>query len=144
MGLLLLWLTLSSLAAFPFYLSYYNELIGIKNGYRYIVDSNYDWGQDLKRLKETMENKKIDKIYLDYFGGGSPRYYLGERYEAWQSAKGAPPSGSYFAISATILQSARGESTKGFIKKPQDSYEWLKNMEPSARGGLSIFIYKIP
>ena len=143
-SLLCLWIFASMTAAFPFYLSYYNELVGTSQGYRYIVDSNYDWGQDLKRLKETMEDKKIDKIYLDYFGGGSPRHYLGEKFEPWSSAQGVPPSGSYFALSATLLQGATGRPVKGFEIKPADSYSWLKGLEPVKRAGRSIFIYRIP
>ncbi|TSC71458.1 MAG: glycosyl transferase family protein, partial [Parcubacteria group bacterium Gr01-1014_70] len=38
--------------AYPFYLPYYNALGGgTENGYRIAVDSNYDWGQDLLRLR---------------------------------------------------------------------------------------------
>lgn len=142
--LLLLWILAAAVITFPFYLSYYNEAIGIENGYRYIVDSNYDWGQDLKRLRDIAEKENIKKIHLDYFGGGSPRHYLGEKYEPWWSAKGPPPSGSLFAVSATLLQGARGRPVKGFQIKPEDTYPWLEGLEPIRRAGLSIFIYRIP
>ena len=42
------------------------------DGYEYATDSNFDWGQDLKRLKIWLErilNRK--KIAVDYFGGES-------------------------------------------------------------------------
>lgn len=143
-ALLMFWMVVSTAITFPFYLSYYNEFIGIENGWRYIVDSNYDWGQDLKRLRDLVEAEHISKIYLDYFGGGSPRYYLGEKFEPWQSSRGSPPSGSYFAISATFLQGARGRPASGFVIKPEDTYSWLEGLEPLRRAGLSIFIYKIP
>jgi hypothetical protein len=142
-SLVMLWMAISITAAYPFYLSYYNELVGIKDGYKYITDSNYDWGQDLKRLRDEMQARGISKIYLDYFGGGSPAYYLGASYEPWQSSKGAPPSGSYFAISATFLEGAVGKTAPGFERKPEDSYNWLHGLEPIGRGGMSIFIFKI-
>ncbi len=141
---IMLWLAASIIITFPFYLSYYNELVGTEFGYRYIVDSNYDWGQDLKRLGEVMARENIPKIYLEYFGGGSPRYYFGEKFEPWSSSKGSPPTGSYFAISATLLQSAKGKPVQGFQMKPEDTYSWLKNPSPIERAGTSIFIYKIP
>ena len=73
---------LGTLASFPYFLSYYNELAGgSKNGWQVAVDSNYDWGQDLKRLTDFVEKNKIEKIAIDYFGGGNPRYYLGEKFE---------------------------------------------------------------
>jgi hypothetical protein len=143
-ALLVLWILVSAATTYPFYLSYYNEIVGINNGYKYIVDSNYDWGQDLKRLGDEMRAKNIPRIHLEYFGGGSPAYYLGDRFEPWRSAKGPPPSGSYFAISATLLEGAEGRLAPGLARKPEDSYLWLHGIEPIARGGSSIFIYHIP
>ena len=36
----------------PHYLAYFNELAGgPANGFKELVDSNLDWGQDLKNLK---------------------------------------------------------------------------------------------
>jgi len=145
-ALLLLAMFVSVLAAFPFYLSYYNELIGIENGYKYIGDSNYDWGQDLKRLRDLLRSDPRfsgQKIYLDYFGGGSPKYYLGEQFEPWWSAKGPPPLGSYFAISSTILAGAQGKPVRGIVIKPEDSYSWLRDAAPFTRAGMSILIYKV-
>ncbi len=143
-GLLCLWMVISVLTAFPYFLSYYNEFIGTENGYRYIVDSNYDWGQDLKRLRDIVEQERIEKIYLDYFGGSSPRYYLGERFEPWWSAKGPPPSGSVFAVSASTLMGAWGTYDSELAQKPEDRYDWLRGMEPTRRAGTSIFIYRMP
>lgn len=143
-GILLLWLALEIIFIFPHYLSYYNELAGgTENGYKYVVDSNYDWGQDLKRLKDFAEKRKIEKIGIDYFGGGSPKYYLGEKFIPWWSGRGEPPAQTWLAVSASFLQSAFGETTKGFIRKPEDSYEWLKKYQPIDRVGYSIFIYYI-
>lgn len=142
-GVLMLWLIGSSVAIFPNYLSYYNELSGgTSEGYKIAVDSNYDWGQDLKRLTDFVRENQIEKISVDYFGGGNPRYYLGGRFEPWWSARG--PAHGWFAISGTFLQGAHGKTAPGFIRKPEDSYEWLKGYEPVARAGYSIFIYKLP
>ncbi len=138
-----LWMFSEIISAFPHYLSYYNELGGgVSRGYKYITDSNYDWGQDLKRLEFFVEKNNLQKIYVDYFGGGSPKYYLGDKYEGWNSSRGAPPPHSYFAISATFLEGATGKPAKGLIVSKNDTYEWLKNKTPVARAGTSIFIYE--
>ncbi len=180
---LIAWMAVSVIIAFPHYLSYYNELAplaarsvraaaptlhrdlplrgragGTDRGYLIGVDSNYDWGQDLKRLRDFVETNGIQKIAVDYFGGGSPAYYLGEKFEPWSSAKGYPselgrgpstssgqtPEGVWFAVSATFQMGAYGQPVKGFIRKPEDSYEWLKPFRPVARAGKSIFIYQLP
>jgi len=50
-AVLLIWYAVSSLSIFPYYLTYFTELVGgAKNGHIYVTDSNLDWGQDLKRL----------------------------------------------------------------------------------------------
>lgn len=145
--LLLMWMFLSSVITFPYYLSYFNELAGrTPNGYKVATDSNYDWGQDLKRLKDwTGKNLgSSEKIAIDYFGGGSREYYFGEQSVPWWSSKGSPADEeiSWFAISLTFLQGAHARPVKNFHQNPEDTYPWLKGMEPVARAGTSIFIYK--
>lgn len=143
-GVMLVWLVVGAIAAFPHFLPYYNALAsGTAGGYRVAVDSNYDWGQDLKRLASYVKENGIEKIYFEYFGGGSPRHYLGDRFVEWKSEKGAPPPGSYVAVSATLLQGAVNPAAPNFQRRPQDSYEWLKGLEPVGRAGYSIFIYRI-
>jgi hypothetical protein len=46
-GALTCWLAVSSLSVHPQYLSYFNEIAGgPANGWRWLLDSNLDWGQD--------------------------------------------------------------------------------------------------
>jgi 4-amino-4-deoxy-L-arabinose transferase-like glycosyltransferase len=160
-----IWIILATFITFPYYLSYYNELAGgTPYGYKIAADSNYDWGQDLKRLVKFVDDNKIEKIAIDYFGGGNVQYYLGdcsenshgrvrisraqsasERFscaEPWWSSKGQPAAGSWFAISATFRQGAFAKPVKNFIQNPEDTYSWLKDKTPVARAGTSIFIYK--
>jgi len=54
---------LSSLAAVPHSMSYFNELVGgSANGRFHLSNSNVDWGQDLFYLKEELEDRNWDKI----------------------------------------------------------------------------------
>lgn len=139
--LMLIWYCLSSIFSFPHYLSYFNELVGgSQNGYKYVVDSNYDWGQDLKRLQKFVEDNNIEKIKIDYFGGDDVEYRLGDKWERFNAHSG--PQKGWLAISATLLQGGRGNPTKGF-DQPTDYYKWLNEYKPVARAGNSIFIYKI-
>lgn len=140
--MLMLWLTVGTIFSAPAFLSYYNGLIGTQNGWTVAVDSNYDWGQDLKRLANYADRHDIQKIAVDYFGGGSPRYDLGDRFEPWWSAKG--PVQGWFAISASTRQGAFGTPVNGFIRRPEDAYAWLRPYLPVARIGTSIFLYKLP
>ncbi|MBU2109901.1 glycosyltransferase family 39 protein [Patescibacteria group bacterium] len=142
---LLLWMFLMNIIAFPNYLSYYNEFGGgIKNGYKIATDSNYDWGQDLKRLKSFVDKNNIEKIGIDYFGGGNIPYYFGDKGQMWWSPWGSPKDYGieWLAVSANTLMSAQAKPALGFERKFEDSYWWLKGKEPYARAGTSIFIYK--
>jgi len=145
LGALVLWQVFSLLSVYPHFLAYFNEIVGgPDNGYIYTVDSNLDWGQDLKRLQKWVEQKNIDKIYVDYFGGGDAGYYLKEKYLPWQGnwSPNDFPKGNYLAVSATFLQGGRGLPVAGF-NQPWGYYLWLDKYQPIAKIGYSIFVYYI-
>jgi len=145
-GILILWQVISVIKIYPYFLTYFNEIAGGQDGgYRYTVDSNLDWGQDLKRLKKWIEENKIEKIYLDYFGGGNPEYYLKEKYASWWGTRNPKelPKGNYLAVSASLLQGGRAKPAPGF-DQPYGYYLWLYQYEPPiAKIGYSIFVYYI-
>jgi tetratricopeptide (TPR) repeat protein len=139
------WYLVSSLKIYPHYLAYFNEFIGgPENGYKYLVDSNLDWGQDLKGLKRWMEREEIKEIYLAYFGVASRDYY-GIKYQYLPSLGSGLYRGytlpldldrEILAISATTLQGVYSPGRR-------DEYSWLRNYKPIANIGYSIFIYDI-
>jgi hypothetical protein len=140
----LIWYAVSSFSVFPYYLTYFNELVGgAKNGYIYVTDSNLDWGQDLKRLANWVEENNIGKIKVDYFGGDNPQYRLDDKFESWHGDYDPKEAkNSYLAISATFLQGGRGFPVPGFNYKSGE-YRWLYNYQPVAVIGNSIFVYYI-
>ncbi|MFQ3559195.1 phospholipid carrier-dependent glycosyltransferase [Streptomyces gramineus] len=76
-GALLLFVAVSSLRTFPFYLPYSNEAFGgpAKTHLR-LHDSNVDWGQDLGRLADRLRERYPDeRVWLVYKGSGIPSYY---------------------------------------------------------------------
>ncbi|OWK27062.1 MAG: hypothetical protein US76_00345 [Parcubacteria group bacterium GW2011_GWA2_38_13b] len=138
------WYLYANLSAFPHYLAYFNETAGgSKNGYKYVVDSNLDWGQDLKRLAIWVNKNNVNKIKLDYFGGGNPKYYLGDKFEPWRGSRPENEAlGGWLAVSATFLQGGRGNSAPGF-KEQTDYYKWLNKYTPATVIGHSIFVYNL-
>lgn len=142
-ALLFLWLIAGTVMATPHFLPYYNALGGgTENGYKIAVDSNYDWGQDFKRLQQFVEANHIDKISISYFGAADPKYYLGDKVEYWWAQRG--PAHGWFAISSTLRQGSFGTTAPGFVRSPEDGLDWLKPYTPVARAGYSLFIYKLP
>jgi len=144
-GAFIFWQIISVVSIYPHFLAYFNELAGGPDkGYLYVVDSNLDWGQDLKRLKTWLDENKVDKIYLDYFGGGNTEYYLGQKFAPWWGTRSPQelPKGSYIAVSASQLQGGRGVAVKGY-DGPVGFYRWLDAYTPIAKIGYSIFVYKV-
>ena len=103
-----------SLAVWPNYLSFFNQLVGrSRNGYRYLVDSSLDWGQDLPSLHQWLEKNlpapNGTPVYLSYFGTGDPRFYginalLLPSYLDIASPQTFPLQGGIYCLSATMLQ----------------------------------------
>lgn len=146
LGLLIFWQAFSLFSVYPHLFAYFNEIAGGPNrGYLYTVDSNLDWGQDLKRLKKWTEENNVEKIYIDYFGGGSPEYYFQNKYAPWWGNRDPKefPKGNYLAVSATFLQGGRGKPIPG-LNQPSGYYHWLDAYQPVTKIGYSIFVYYIP
>ncbi len=146
-GILISWQAVSVISIYPSFLAYFNELTGgPAHGYKYVTDSNLDWGQDLKRLAQWTEKNNIDKIYVDYFGGATSEYYLNGKFASWwgtRSPQDLNAKGGYLAVSATFLQGGRGKPAPGY-KDQTGYYNWLNNFQPITTIGYSIFIYYIP
>lgn len=156
---LLLWVLLETFLTAPYFLSYFNQIGGgTWGGYRYVTDSNYDWGQDLLRLRGFVNaHPEIDKIAVDNFGtSGSPHYYLGEKEVDWWSAKGNPADQGihWFAISTYNLQNSIHPTAPDFFRRSEDNYSWLTSLrtpspgmgqvpKPDYRIGTTIFVYKL-
>lgn len=138
---LVLYLLLETVFAYPSYTSYFNESVGgPKNGYKYVTDSNADWGQDLKRLKNFLDlHPEIGKIRVDYFGMADVAYYLGDKYELWSNKQIPLSETGWYAISTEFLE----QSIHDKSKPDSQSYRWLENKKPAYQVGTSILIYYI-
>ena len=144
---MVLWLMIGSVVTFPHYLTFFNEIAGgPDNGYKILVDSNLDWGQELIGLREYMTQENIPSVKLSYHGTADPAAYgvvyeplPSYPYNQWTSSTVPdillnPPSGVY-AISANNLQ--------GLRFKNHDLYATFRQRKPDAIVGHSIFIYRV-
>jgi hypothetical protein len=140
------WLILGSLWIYPHYLAFFNPLAGgPDNGWKSLVDSNIDWGQDLGRLAEWLDARGIDNVWLSYFGEARPEYY-GIHYRGLDSfpprlmnPEARPyhphaPAPGWYAISATTLQ--------GVHFANHDQFAYFRERVPVDKIGYSIFLYE--
>ena len=123
------WLGAEALLAYPLYIQSFNEFVGgPKNGYKYLIDSNYDWGQDAKRLKKFLEDRGITHIYLDYFGTQYNIEYLRIPNTRVNADQARQIQDGWLVVSASELM------------RPE--WAWLReSREPTARVADTLFVY---
>jgi hypothetical protein len=74
-GVLLAWHVVSSARAYPNDLAYSNEFWGgPANTYKYLTDSNTDWGQQLKGVKKYLDNRGVKDCWFAYFAEPSIQF----------------------------------------------------------------------
>ena len=142
--LLCAWYAAGTALNHPHHLAYFNELAGgPSQGYRWLADSNVDWGQDLIRLKRYMEEQRLPSVKLSYFGTAPPEAY-GIRHELLPSMMRPFPErlsllvrpGDVVVVSATNLQGV-------YLPRPaRRLMERFKEQQPIARVGRSLFVYR--
>ena len=146
---LCVWYIVCSLSIYPHYLTFFNSAVGGPDkGYRYLVDSNLDWGQDLKGLGKYMKEKGIDKINLSYFGTADPAYYDID-YEWMPSCylpedfRGGNPRDYVFTVPQSGIVAVSATNLQGVYFSDRKFYDWLKQYDPIDKIGYSIFIYDL-
>jgi hypothetical protein len=134
--------------AFPDYLPFFNVFAGgSEGGWRYLANSNLDWGQDLESLARYLEAREGARpIYLAYFGHLDPARYGIE----FRLPPDHPVPGLY-AVSVNLLlgmpyvvvDEGRWALFGDDLTRPQNRLAWLRGREPTARVGASIWIYEV-
>ena len=120
---------------FPHYLAFFNAISGGPgNGPRYLVDSNIDWGQDIKKLRLWLRAHGTDTARIWYFGNAQMDYY-GMRAVPFPDpldGKGWNAIDGYAVSSVTVLQG---------VYVPLNQVAPLRLLEPTAKVGWSLYVY---
>jgi hypothetical protein len=134
----------TTLMLFPWYLAYFNLLAGGPDGgYRYLVDSNLDWGQTWKALRAYVDARGIAEFGLSQYTINDPHAY-GLDYTPLPPWPDAPPvlpqrfapSSGVYAISSTQLQ--------GVVVADSEMFDYFRNLSPVAKIGHAMFVYEVP
>jgi 4-amino-4-deoxy-L-arabinose transferase-like glycosyltransferase len=141
---LIIWQLAGTIIIAPHYLTFFNQLAGgPQNGWRYLADSNTDWGQAYKALARFQEQRDVGTVRLSIFNFYDPALYSVD-YEPLTPTGGdtlpvfpsrfAPPPGDY-VISATTLD--------GIPLVDPEMYEWFRWHKPDARIANALFYYDV-
>jgi 4-amino-4-deoxy-L-arabinose transferase-like glycosyltransferase len=150
-ALLLVWHVAATAYIYPHFLSYFNEITGGPgNGWKWVGDSNIDWGQDLKALGDYHRRNPETPLYIFILGNGNPKSY---GLDDVRLLPGAPlrkpldtytkfadvPSGAVVAVSVSFLQ---GMVLRGRVPGFEEFVHRLRSLQPFDRVGYSI--YRMP
>jgi 4-amino-4-deoxy-L-arabinose transferase-like glycosyltransferase len=150
-GVLLGALAVGNLWIWPDYLAFFNMAIGgPKNGYKYLIDSSLDWGQDAPKLAEWIDRNVPpgQRVYVSYFGNNLMSRY-GVRDDAVR-LPGCPEwdrqvlphtfelGGGVYCISATCLQTVLMKPWGPWRQAYERAYLLLKSRLPEVAGNPGL------
>lgn len=133
--LFLFWHATITAAIHPHYLAYFSPVVGgPTQGYKHLVDSSLDWGQDLPGLSHWLQvnQRSEEPLYLSYFGTGEPDYYniRAVRMAMLPNFDSALPwyacKPGLFAISATMLQQVYTQQRGPWTLENENRYQNLR------------------
>jgi len=128
-------LVIASFHIHPHYLAFFNILAGgPRNGPHYLIDSNIDWGQDLKKLKRWTDRNAAAPLCLSYFGEADPQYY-GIAYRPIASIRDQREASRMNCVVAVSSQYLFGTEFERFRA--------LHDLVPLERIGYSIYVYDL-
>ena len=145
-GVFLLVHAASSVLAFPNYIAYANELWGgPSQTYKYLTDSNADWGQQLKSVKSYLDQRGVKDCWFLYFAEGvaEPGYYgipckpLPTISTLWLNMPIEVPN----SITGPVLISASNLSGVEFGPGSLDPYGQFKLLKPTAVIDHGVFVF---
>ena len=134
---LAVWYVVSAIYIYPDYLAYFNEFVGEpRNGYKYLDDSNIEWGHDLKRLADYQKYHPDTKVIYswEYL---NPEYYQIKNILPKEERSLLNPAGRY-AVNTHFLVRLK-ELSHSLNNKELD---WLSLYKPVDRVGYSFLVYE--
>ncbi len=133
--------------SYPNYISYFNLWTKPQlSGPYYLSDSNLDWGQGLHDLRIYMDEHKVEKLNLFYFGNDNAWVKLPEERVQMMPIPWSPghvkedvftPQPGLYAVSASLL------TGQLFERRFKDYMRRFREMSPEAIVGGSIYIYRV-
>ena len=138
-GVLVLWFAGSSLAVHPDYLAYFNELAGSEPE-KILVDSDLDWGQDMKRTAARLRELGAQSVTLQPMVIAEYEEQLGFPKIARYVVDALNPAPGWNAISISEWKIGR----LGLFEKYPQYTVWPDRAKPLERVGKGMLLYYFP
>jgi 4-amino-4-deoxy-L-arabinose transferase-like glycosyltransferase len=136
-GALVLWMIATSALAHPDYIPYCNALAG-NEPEKILVDSDLDWGQDMKRLSKRLHEVGATEVafnpfivaYLEAVHGFPPIH----------PTDPVTPSPGWNAVSLTVLKTAR----LGLYDDHPEVQLWPDRIKPTEKVSPGVWLWYFP
>jgi hypothetical protein len=100
----LLWAGLEAVRAYPDYMTYMNPIARYEPRYRYLSDSNVEWGDEVKELADYLKSRGQTRVRAALLGGWlTLRMYGVEFVDLFDRPPGEVPRTEYVALGASFL-----------------------------------------
>lgn len=148
-GALIAWMAISVGVHHPDYLGYFNAFAGSRPE-RILVDSNYDWGQDMKLLGKRLREMGVENVALavtEDAGNRRPTNYA--NMQAWYGLPHAEqvnvcvPSPGWNVVSTSVEKSLSRWPSSRYYRGPGAPTAWYEMVEPTERLG-PLMLFNIP
>jgi hypothetical protein len=106
-------------------------------GPKYLLESNIDWGQDLKKLRTYLAPYGNAPVCLDYFGNADLAYYGFSSSEYFPHTADKELRERVDCIGAISVNLLYG------LHRGADAYSWIRSRKPLAKVGGSIYVYDL-
>ena len=134
---LLVWMAATSLLSHPDYLPYFNALAGDEPE-KIAVDSDLDWGQDMKRLSARLQEAGAREVTFNPFVLADLEHVHG--FPRISQSNPQAPSPGWNAVSLTVLKEMR----LGLFESHPEVTPWPETIKAPERVGKGILLYYFP
>ena len=148
-ALLLGWMCIEVMRAYPDYMPYMNELAWQHPHWYYLSDSNVEWGDDVRDLAEYLRARGETKVSAAVLAGWLTLRAHGVEYVDAVQPPNVKPQTRYIAIGASFLN---GSTVPGNLKTKEgtplseqerhDLFAAWRGRKPEAVFGNSIYLFR--
>lgn len=143
----LAFVVVSTVRVFPQDISYFNEWAGgPENGWRYLSDSNIDWGHNLPELRRYVERNGIRRLHYFQFGFDKVHRYFPDgivirQIPPWDpsyvSSRVYTPEPGMYAVHVSLLHG------QFFQDEYRDYLSYFRERPPDGMAGYGVYIYNV-
>ncbi len=144
-ALLICWVGIEAVRAYPHQISYMNQLAWQHPHWHYLSDSNIEWGDDVGELGTYLRTRGETRVRATLLGGWSTLRYYGVDYlEAMQLSDPLNVETRYVAVGASFLNGSTVLKSDRLSEHERiNFFEAYRRRTPEAIFGGSIYLFRV-